>query len=156
MKAHCLFEQSGTFKNEFKKLGIDAYDYDLRNDFGETDHVIDLFAEIEGGVQGMESIFDGIMPEDIILAFFPCTYFQENNALFLSGQSITMKGWTMAQKMEQCIDRHKSIHEFYTVLCELVLLSERRGLRLIVENPATQTHRRRLLSQANAVLVLRI
>lgn len=25
MKAHCLFEQSGTFKNEFKKLGIEAY-----------------------------------------------------------------------------------------------------------------------------------
>ena len=27
MIAHCLFEQSGTFKNEFKKLGIEAYDY---------------------------------------------------------------------------------------------------------------------------------
>ena len=48
---HCLFEQSGTFKNEFKKLGIDAEDYDILNDFGETDHIIDLFAEIRGGVQ---------------------------------------------------------------------------------------------------------
>lgn len=27
-KAHCFFEQSGTFKNEFKKLGIEAEDYD--------------------------------------------------------------------------------------------------------------------------------
>ena len=27
MTAHCLFEQSGTFKNEFKKLGIEALDY---------------------------------------------------------------------------------------------------------------------------------
>ena len=27
MKAHCLFEQSGTFKNEFKKLGYESYDY---------------------------------------------------------------------------------------------------------------------------------
>lgn len=50
-KVHCLFEQSGTFKNEFKKLGIDAEDYDILNDFGETDHVIDLFAEIRGGVR---------------------------------------------------------------------------------------------------------
>ena len=49
MKVHCLFEQSGTFKNEFKKLGIDAEDYDILNDFGETDHVIDLFSEIERG-----------------------------------------------------------------------------------------------------------
>ena len=46
-KAHCLFEQSGTFKNAFKKLGIDAEDYDILNSFGETDHQIDLFAEIQ-------------------------------------------------------------------------------------------------------------
>ena len=46
-KVHCLFEQSGTFKNEFKKLGIPAEDYDIQNNFGETDHVIDLFAEID-------------------------------------------------------------------------------------------------------------
>lgn len=49
--AHCLFEQSGTFKNEFKKLGYEAYDYDIQNEFGETDYVIDLFAEIEGGIK---------------------------------------------------------------------------------------------------------
>ena len=30
---HCLFEQSGTFKNEFKKLGYEAYDYDIQNNF---------------------------------------------------------------------------------------------------------------------------
>lgn len=51
-KAHCLFEQSGTFKNEFKKLGIPAYDYDLQNNFGETDYVIDLFGEIEKAYGG--------------------------------------------------------------------------------------------------------
>lgn len=46
MIAHCLFEQSGTFKNEFKKLGYESYDYDIQNEFGETDYVIDLFEEI--------------------------------------------------------------------------------------------------------------
>lgn len=55
MTAHCLFEQSGTFKNEFKKLGINAYDYDVLNDFGQTDYQIDLFNEINvaygGGVR---------------------------------------------------------------------------------------------------------
>lgn len=49
MIVHCLFEQSGTFKNAFKKYGIEAYDYDIQNEFGETDYVIDLFKEIEGG-----------------------------------------------------------------------------------------------------------
>ena len=48
MKVHCLFEQSGTFKNEFKALGIDAFDYDILDDFGETDHVVDLFEHIRG------------------------------------------------------------------------------------------------------------
>lgn len=49
---HCLFEQSGTFKNEFKKLGYEAYDYDILNDFGETDYQIDLYAEIEKCYEG--------------------------------------------------------------------------------------------------------
>ena len=51
-KVHCFFEQSGTFKNEFIKLGIPAEDYDLRNNFGETDTVMDLFAEIENAYGG--------------------------------------------------------------------------------------------------------
>ena len=38
-----FFEQSGAFKNEFKKLGIPSEDYDIQNNFGETDHVTDLF-----------------------------------------------------------------------------------------------------------------
>lgn len=50
MKVHCLFEQSGTFKNEFIKLGINAYDYDIQNEFNQTDYVIDLFKEIRGGI----------------------------------------------------------------------------------------------------------
>ena len=50
MEVHCLFEQSGTFKNEFRKLGINAYDYDIQNEFNQTDYVIDLFKEIRGGI----------------------------------------------------------------------------------------------------------
>lgn len=46
-KVHCLFEQSGTFKNEFIKLGIPALDYDIQNNFGQTDIRIDLFEQIE-------------------------------------------------------------------------------------------------------------
>lgn len=51
MRVHCLFEQSGTFKNEFKKLGYEAFDYDIQNEFNETDYVIDLFKEIRGGMK---------------------------------------------------------------------------------------------------------
>lgn len=51
-KVHCLFEQSGTFKKEFLKLGIPAEDYDIFDHFGQTDHVIDIFDEIEKAYQG--------------------------------------------------------------------------------------------------------
>lgn len=68
MKVHCLFEQSGTFKNAFKKYGIEAYDYDIQNEFGETDYVTDLFKEIDRGYQGEPSLFDKIGPDDLIFA----------------------------------------------------------------------------------------
>ena len=51
MKAYCFFEQSGTFKNEFRKLGIEAYDYDILDEYGQTDFQLDLFKEIRGGVR---------------------------------------------------------------------------------------------------------
>ena len=51
-KVFCFFEQSGTFKNEFRNLGIPAEDYDIQNHFAQTDHVCDLFAEIETAYRG--------------------------------------------------------------------------------------------------------
>ena len=60
-KVHCFFEQSGTFKNEFVKLGIPAEDYDIQNNFGETDHVEDLFKAIEDAYDGKPSLFDNIV-----------------------------------------------------------------------------------------------
>lgn len=73
-KVHCFFEQSGTFKNEFKKLGYEAYDYDIQNNFSETDYPIDLFQEIDRAFIGKPSIFDDITTDDLILAFFPCIF----------------------------------------------------------------------------------
>ena len=74
-KVHCFFEQSGTFKREFIKLGIPAEDYDIQNNYNETDHDDDLFAEIEKAYDGKPSLFDGITSDDLIMAFFPCIEF---------------------------------------------------------------------------------
>lgn len=54
---HCFFEQSGTFKNEFKKLGFRAFDYDIQNNFSETDYVIDLFEEIQKAFEGGGQVY---------------------------------------------------------------------------------------------------
>lgn len=91
-KIHCFFEQSGTFKNEFKKLGFEAEDYDIQNEFGETDNVIDLFAEIEKAYNGEASIFDKISKDDLILAFFPCIYFCSTSQMAFSFGCHNYKG----------------------------------------------------------------
>lgn len=75
-----MFEQSGTFKNEFRKLGYDAFDYDIQNNFGQTDFQIDLFKEIENAYDRIESVFDNITKDDLIMAFFPCIYFEAMQA----------------------------------------------------------------------------
>lgn len=90
-KVHCFFEQSGTFKNEFKKLGYEAEDYDIQNNFGETDNVVDLFAEIESAYDGKPSIFDNISSEDLIMAFFPCINFCDAKTMIFKGVSIFQK-----------------------------------------------------------------
>nr|DAH12635.1 MAG TPA: hypothetical protein [Caudoviricetes sp.] len=140
MKAYCLFEQSGTFKNEFKKLGIDAYDYDIRNDFGQTDFVVDLFAEIQKAYEGWESIFDKMGGSDIIMAFFPCTRFEAKVPLSFRGEAIQQKNWSDLKKLQYSMKLHGELHELYEKLCELTVVAERKGLRMVIENPVTQPH----------------
>ena len=113
-KVHCFFEQSGTFKNEFIKLGIPAEDYDIQNNFGETDNVIDLFAEIEKGYDEQPSIFDKIGGGgDLIMAFFPCVHFCD------------------AFNIDSAHEREK----FYILLLKLSGIVSKRKLRMIIENP---------------------
>lgn len=126
-KVHCLFEQSGTFKNEFKKLGIQAEDYDIQNEFGETDNVVDLFNEIDKSYNGEPSLFDNIAEGDLVFAFFPCTRFQENNATLLGGCSHQMKDWADEQKLEYAMKLHGELHEMYLHICKLFSVCLRGG-----------------------------
>lgn len=137
---HCLFEQSGTFKNEFKKLGIDAEDYDILNDFGETDHIIDLFAEIRGGYNGEPSIFDTFTKDDLIMAFFPCVRFENQVMLWFRGQSMSQKDWNTEQKMIHCMKLQEEVSEMYELVNKLFLICIYRGLKLIMENPYSEEH----------------
>lgn len=139
-KAHCLFEQSGTFKNEFIKLGVEAEDYDILNDFGQTDHIVDLFSEINKAYSGEGSIFDTITKEDLILAFFPCTKFEAKIPLLFRGEAYQQKNWTPQQKLEYSMNLHEELHELYMALCKLFTVVLRGGCRMIVENPYTQPH----------------
>lgn len=137
---YCLFEQSGTFKNEFIKLGFNAYDYDIQNEFGQTDYVIDLFKEIRNAYQYSTSIFDVITENDLIIAFFPCTRFNAMIPLWFRGQAKQQKNWGDIKKLEYSMNLHGELHELYELLCMLVIIVKKRGLQLIIENPYTQPH----------------
>lgn len=140
MVVHCLFEQSGTFKNEFKKLGYEAYDYDIQNEFGETDYVIDLFAEIECGYEGKPSIFDKISADDLILSFFPCTRFEAKIPLMFRGELYQQKNYTDMEKLQTSMKLHEELHRNYMLISKMVCICLERGLKMVIENPYTPPH----------------
>lgn len=115
-KIHCLFEQSGTFKDEFAKLGYTAYDYDIQNNFGKTDFIIDLFSEIKKGYDGKPSVFDTITPDDLIMAFFPCIYFCEINQRFFSGDSVTYRIMSKMEIIAAIIEREREKKILYFIV----------------------------------------
>ena len=140
MKIHCFFEQSGTFKNEFKKLGYEAEDYDILNDFGETDNQIDLFAEIEKAYGKGNSIFDKRTPDDLIMAFFPCVRFEEQIRLGFRGEQYQLKNYTDEQKLEYDLKLHNELAKLYALVTKLAIVCLRKSLKLIIENPWSERH----------------
>lgn len=135
-KVHCFFEQSGTFKKEFIKLGIPAEDYDIQNHFGQTDHVIDLFAEIEKSYAGCASVFDNITKDDLIMAFFPCIYFTgATNPLYFNCKIHNYRNKVFKEMIDTILQRADDRNKFYKLLYKLVAVVEIRGFRMIFENP---------------------
>lgn len=131
---YCLFEQSGTFKNIFKSKGIDAIDIDIENNYGQTDLIIDLFSAIK-------KLPDGVLAEvtsdDLIIAFFPCTWFCDYNMLLLKGKSYSMRKWSPEQKHEYIIKRRHDRIIAYQTLIKLIRHCKLHKIPLIVENPVS-------------------
>lgn len=135
-----MFEQSGTFKKEFKKLGMEAIDLDILNDFGETDRVVDLFAEIEKGYEGKKSVFDEVKSDDLIMAFFPCTRFEAKIPLHTRAEAIQLKNYSIEKKIEYSRKIFSEINDMYQLWCKMWLIAIRGGQKMICENPAMQPH----------------
>lgn len=134
-KVHCFFEQSGTFKKEFKKLGIPAEDYDIQNNFDETDHVIDIFDNIEKAYNGDKSIFDGIASDDLIVAFFPCIYFANCQMTFYSLDGFPTKNKSICEKIKYALERLEKRTKFHSLLYKLLFVCSQKNIKLIIENP---------------------
>ena len=137
---HCFFEQSGTFKKEFKKLGYEAYDYDILNDFGETDYIIDLFKEIEMAYDNKSSIFDNISKNDMILAFFPCIRFEDQIQMCFRGTAYQCKNMNYEEKLKYDLKLHDELSHLYNLVTKLTIVCIKRKIPLIIENPYSTTH----------------
>ena len=132
-KVHCFFEQSGTFKNEFIKLGIPAEDYDIQDHFGQTDHKIDLFNEIETAYRGGQSVFDSISCDDLIMAFFPCVYFSDMSQILHTWGAYPK--YDCKKATDIILNRSNNRHRFYQLCIKMLAIAKTRGLRMIMENP---------------------
>ena len=139
-KVHCFFEQSGTFKNEFIKLGIPAEDYDIQNNFGQTDHVVDLFENIQNAYEGGASVFDNITKDDLILAFFPCIYFECCSMMLMQLSDKNYKNLDDFEKVQKILLRSKDRQKFYELLLKMVGVSIKKKLKLVFENPWAMQH----------------
>lgn len=138
--AHCFFEQSGVFRDAFIELGIPAIDYDLENEFGQTNWRGDLFYQIERAYAGKESVLDIILQDDLIFAFFPCTYFCGYNEMFFCGTNYNYRQLSRPDMLDKIIERAQLRHNYYITLLKFCKVIEERGLRAIIENPYNAHH----------------
>lgn len=136
-KVHCLFEQSGTFRDAFRSLGFQSWDYDILDDFGKTDCRIDLLDAISRAYHGRPSLFDRFCQGDLLMAFFPCTYFNQNNRLMLTLSNSHYASLPLTTRFRKIIARSRKIQLYYERLNQLACLAHTRNLKLVVENPCT-------------------
>ena len=134
-KVYCFFEQSGIFKNEFIKLGIPAEDYDIQNNFGQTDHVVDLFQAIEDAYDNKPSLFDEIRGGDLIMAFFPCIYFSCMSQMDLSWSAKNYRRLSGREATNKILERVSNRERYFTLLIKMCQIVRERKLRMIFENP---------------------
>lgn len=137
----CLFEQSGTFKGELKSLGFAAFDYDIRNDYGETDFEVDLFKEIESAFEGGESLFDSFgSGADFVFAFFPCTRFSKWILKHMNGTAAQCRRWNAEKKIAYSMKMEEERSYMFRTFCKFVTVLLRKNIPAVIENPYDAEH----------------
>ena len=134
-KVHILFEQSGTFKKVFTERGHNVTEYDIEKT-ESVDVVVNLFEQITLANLGeKDGVFDNISQDDLVIAFFPCTYFSDQSQLLSRGDNYGQKKWGADKKLWYSMEQMQDRARFYTTLCSLCLIAIKKGFKLIIENP---------------------
>lgn len=135
MKAWCIFEQSGTFRDAFKNLGFESVCVDIRNDYNQTDIILDLFSEIDKACMNLPSFFDNIDKDDIVFAFFPCVKFVEKCEYNARTDAPQFKNWDTTQRLAYSKNSVNDLARFYSLWCKMFEIALNRGFKMVVENP---------------------
>lgn len=134
-KVYILFEQSGTFKKVFEDYGYNVTEYDIEKT-ESVDLSTDIFEEINLEYENKStSLFRNINENDLVFAFFPCTYFSDQSTILSRGDSFGQKNWSERQKLEYSMKQAGKRSKFFNYLCKLCIIAINRGFKLIIENP---------------------
>lgn len=134
-RAILLFEQSGTFKAAFQACGLPAYDIDICNDFNQTDYKMDIFFEIDHYLSTRCGLFADITEDDFVMAFFPCTYFCDANALLFSTTHNSYHDMPVRDAIDKIICRSSIRERYYRKFCQLISIAIEKKFPLVIENP---------------------
>jgi len=139
-KAWCFFEQSGTFRDKFRELGIEAVDCDIQNQYGKTDYQIDLFKEIQKAHKGGKSIFDKIDKDDLIFAFFPCIRFTKQAELLFNQLSKQVRDRSDYEKISEAMQAELERKDLFIMFSKMVQVCLQKKIKIIIENPYSTNH----------------
>ena len=85
-----------------------------------------------------KTIFDDITKDDLIIAFFPCIYFENIQMLYFSLESLNNRHKTISEKVKDAIERLHKRTFFHELLYKLLAVTNEIGVPLVIENPYSE------------------
>lgn len=85
-------------------------------------------------------MFDRMTHDDLMMAFFPCVFFETMSMMYFSLDSLNNRHKQNTERVRDAVDRLEKRTRFHELLYKLLFIAYEKGLRLIIENPATVPH----------------
>ena len=81
-----------------------------------------------------------INSDDIVMAFFPCTRFEDQIQLHMRGDNYGQKKWDDEKKLEYSRKLFSECNDNFQLVSKLTIIALRKGFKLIIENPYSTQH----------------
>lgn len=83
----------------------------------------------------MVSVWDSISCDDLVLAFFPCIYFNATSQMLFSFTHRNYRNLSVLQKANEILKRSEKREQYFRLAVMMMAVAHDRGIRLIMENP---------------------